>query len=63
MRDTCLGVAMLLSLCAGEALAQQAPRFEVGPLARVDRVRVEGNLVEPMATAGVGLSVRLVKAV
>lgn len=54
---------MLMLVCAGEARAQQPPRVEVGPLVRVDHVRVEGDLAGPMTTAGVGMSVRVTKSV
>jgi hypothetical protein len=62
MVGTRICVAILFTLSAGEPLAQQAPRFEVGPLVRVDRVRVEGGLVGSMPTMGVGISVRVLKS-
>ena len=55
-------VAVLLMACATQAAAQPEPRFEIGPLMRVDRVQVEGGLVGSMPSAGVGMSVRLVKS-
>lgn len=54
--------ALMITLCAVEAAAQPAPRFEAGPLVRVDRVRVEGDLVEPMVTAGASGAVRLLES-
>ncbi len=62
MVGKCIGVAMLMTLCAGEALAQQAPRLEAGAIVRVDRVQVEGGLTGSMPAAGVGISLRLLKS-
>lgn len=62
MVGKCIGVAMLMTLSAGEVLAQQAPRFEAGAIVRVDRVQVEGGLTGSMPTAGVGISLRLLKS-
>lgn len=57
-----VSAVMLMLMCAFEARAQQ-PRVEVGPLVRMDRVRVEGDVVAPMTAAGVGVSVRLMQSV
>lgn len=57
-----IGVAVLLMVCATQAAAQPAPRFEAGILVRVDGVRVEGGLTGSMPAAGVGVSVRLLKS-
>lgn len=59
----CIVVALLLTMCAVEASARQAPRFEVGAIVRADRVQVNGNVAGSMPTAGVGMSLRLLKSV
>lgn len=62
MLGKCVGAVVMLVVCTGDAFAQQAPRFEFGPIVRVDRVRVEGDLVSSMPTMGVGMSVRVLKS-
>lgn len=62
MLGKCVGVGVALTVCVADAQAQQAPRFEVAPLVRMDRVRVEGGLVGSMPTMGVGISVRVLKS-
>jgi hypothetical protein len=47
---------------AGTSYAQGAPRFEVGPLVRVDHVRVEGDLTGAMPVAGLTVSQRILKS-
>jgi len=49
----------ILAITVAEASAQELPRFEVGPIARLDRVSLEGGAGGGTVAAGFGGSVRL----
>jgi hypothetical protein len=58
-----LWMSMLLAAgVSAVASAQQVSRFDVGPVARVDRVFIEGGAGGPTTVAGLTASVRIWKA-
>ena len=62
MCGTLLTTSLLL-LGAGTAAAQSPSRFTVGPVARVDRIWIDGQTEGTTPVAGVAASVRISKAI